>query len=237
MSKNVNPVVASIKNQMVRLFPALPISTGKNVPGIDVNSISAWVRGEVPSDVAKMLKDAGFIACSKGYYFTHNCTQMPKFAPAPARTPVAKAQTPQPKPEKPAKEWAQLSPEVVKKLIAKFVHEYPGCIVEIRGQWVYLIGNVFQTNAEYRTRAKADGFHYGFKQKTWSRALTEAELSLKDSAPAPAQKPAPAPTQKAPVQGDWTGELAQLSAVIIKARNGQLSREQTLNAMKEVCPF
>ena len=228
MSKNSNPVVASLKAQMVSLFPALPISTGKNVPGIDVNPVSAWVRGEVPQDVAQVLKDAGFIVCSKGMYFTHNCTKMPNF---PAQKPQAqKVSTPKPEKVEKAK-WTELSADVKDQIVRTFEAQYPGCIVEVRGTWVFLIGGVFQTNEEYRARAKADGFHFGFKAKEWSRALTDAEIAVKAE---PESKPAPAQAERTQEAVD---ELTELSEIVIRARKGEITREQMIALMKEACPF
>lgn len=227
MSKNsvVNPFVQSLKAQIVSRLPEL-------ADGIDVNPRSAWVKGEVSPDAQKVLKDAGFVVCSKGWYFTHECLKMPKFAPVAPVAP-AKAQ----KPEK-AQKWAELPEATRKQIVRTFERAYPGAVVEVRGTWVFLIGGVFQTNAEYRERAKADGFHFGFKAKEWSRALTQEEIA---GAEKPQAEPAPAPVKPAQTEpahdAEAVDELQKLSEIVIRARKGEMSRDEMIAAMKEACPF
>ena len=220
---NNNPFVNSLKAQMETRFHGVQI---------EVNPRSAWVKGEVPEQVQKTLKESGFFVCPKGWYFTHDCVKMPNFPQIVKAQKPAQVQKPAEKPAK--KEWTELSADVKSKIVKSFLAKYPGCQVEVRGTWVYLIGIIFKTNEEYRSRAKSEGFHYGFKTQEWSRALKPEEMTVTERAEAPKAQ-AVKPQQN--VSLAWVDELTSLSDIVVKARKGQLSREQTLNAMKEVCPF
>lgn len=226
LKKVNNPFVNSLKAQMETRFHGVQI---------EVNPRSAWVKGEVPADVQKTLKESGFFVCPKGWYFTHDCVKMPNFPQIVKAQPAQKTAQVQKPAEKPAKkEWTELSADVKSKIVKSFLAKYPGCQVEVRGTWVYLIGLVFKTNEEYRNAIKADGFHYGFKTQEWSRALKPEEMTVTERAEAPKAQ-AVKPQQN--VSRAWVDELTSLSDIVVKARKGQLTREQTLNAMKEVCPF
>lgn len=218
LKKVNNPFVNSLKAQMQNRFPGLEI---------EVNPRSAWVKGEVPALVQQTLKNAGFLVCGKGWYFTHECVKMPAFQ-------TVQTVKSEPKPVK--KDWTELNEDVKDRIVKDFLAKFPGCQAEVRGTWIVLTGLVFKTNETYREAIKAEGFHYGYKVQEWSRALKPEEMTV----PVKAEEKAPAAAASENVShtvSDETQELIELSRIVIAARTGKITRDQMIARMKEVCPF
>jgi len=228
LKKVNNPFVSALKAQMETRFHGVQI---------EVNPRSAWVKGEVPEQVQKTLKESGFFVCPKGWYFTHDCVKMPNFPQIVKAQPAQKPAQVQKPAEKPVKkEWTELSADVKSKIVKSFLAKYPGCQVEVRGTWVYLIGLVFKTNEEYRNAIKADGFHYGFKTQEWSRALKPEEMTVTERAEAPKAQ-AVNPVQNVSRTPEQIAEFTELRKIMIQASKGLLTHDEMLSRMKEVCPF
>lgn len=227
MSKNVvsNPFVSALKSQMEARFMGLQI---------EVNPRSAWVKGEIPVAVQQILKDAGFMVCKKGFYFTHECVKMPAFPQT-----VKPVQVQKMEPAKTQKTFAELSADVKAHVLNVFTEKYPNCNVQLRGSWIYISG---EATREYKDALKEDGFHWGFKIQAWSRALTPEELTVKGQ-PEAIQAPAVEPKENVnPVPNvsrtpEQIEELTELRKIVIQASKGLLTHDEMIGRMKEVCPF
>ena len=218
LKKVSNPFVESLKGELVKRF--------QNVQ-IEVNPRSAWVKGEIPQNVQDVLKSAGFVVCSKGWYFTHECVKMPAF-------PAVQA----PKAEKTEKTFVELDENVKTRVITHYLNEYPGCQIEVRGTWVYISG---EKSKDYKDALKESGFHWGFKIKAWSGPIPESVLNEQTEQGEGNTSPDTVTTVTENVtktdNTENVKELAELSEIIIRARKGEITREQMIALMKEACPF
>ena len=215
--------------------------TQKSLRGIQGVSVSAnkrsvWVSAPKAADA--ILKSLGYkYATSKDAWWFTYADATPASAPAPVK-PAQTAPVAKPKADatpKPEKVYEELPDAVKAHVRTQMARKYPGTQIEIRGSWVFIAG---EKTRDYKDALKADGFHWGFKAKAWSRALTPAECALKAE---PAQKPAPAPVKPAQTEpahdAEAIDELQKLSEIVIRARKGEMSRDEMIAAMKEVCPF
>lgn len=233
MSKNIvsNPFASALKADLEKRLAVF-----HGAFAVEVNPRSAWVKGEVPTEVQTLLKDAGFLVCRKGYYFTHDCVKMPEFK-AEAREEVKTVV----KAEKPAREYAELDAAVKTRVMTAFRNMYPGCQIEIRGTWVFVSG---EKTRDYKDALKESGLHWGFKVKAWSGPIPESMLteqtkqgeekfSPKEDAPKFGTMPVPE-VARTDAQNE---ELVELSKIIIQARKGLLTHDEMIARMKEACPF
>ena len=184
MNKSVvsNSVAALIKADMVSRFPLYKAQ-------IEVNPRSAWMRGEVPAPVQKALKDAGFIPCTKGWYFVHEGVKAPQFVQAQTKKQTVKAE---PKPEK---VYAEVAYEVKSHVLDTFTQKYPQTQITLKGTWLYISG---EKTREYKDALKADSFHWGRKILAWCRALTPEELNGTTPVDASKTEPEAQPKAKKP---------------------------------------
>lgn len=225
LKKVSNPFVESLKGELVKRF--------QNVQ-IEVNPRSAWVKGEVPQNVQDVLKAAGFVVCSKGWYFTHECVKMPAFPT------VQAVQAPKPetvKAPKVEKTFAELDENVKTRVITHYLNAFPGCQIEVKGTWVYVSG---EKTRDYKDALKESGLHWGFKIKAWSGPIPESVLNEQteqgegNASPETAAEVAEDTTEE---HAENVKELTELSEIVIRARKGEITREQMISLMKEACPF
>ena len=223
LKKVSNPFVESLKGELVKRF--------QNVQ-IEVNPRSAWVKGEITQNVQDVLKSAGFVVCSKGWYFTHECVKMPAF-------PVVKTEPVQPvKTEKPVRTFAELDTDTKTRVVTHYLNAFPGCQIEIRGAWVYISG---EKSKDYKDTLKESGFHWGFKIKAWSGPIPESVLNEQTEQGEGNTSPETVTTVTENVtktdNTENVKELAELSEIVIRARKGEITRDEMIAAMKEACPF
>lgn len=193
MSKNVvsmsGRVIADRVSESLKSFRGVDVS---------VNCRSVWVKAPQTAEATLKAMDFQYTAKKDAWWYTYAdanevLSLKPARKPAPAQKPQAQKVS-APKPEaKPEKVYETLpNADAIAERMRK---AYPGAEVTLRGAWVYVSG---EKTRDYKDALKAEGLHWGFKQKAWCGPVPAAYLPVEPKTlPAPAQNAQPAPKAKA----------------------------------------